>query len=125
MKALPPALQAHLDEGTTTLAGAKLLDGEDYTLFAHAADKAGNDESVEGSMAAFTFVFDTSPPVGLLSQPSSGQVYLNLATISGTSFDPGGANANNKFSDVERVELQIREPHNDICWNNAGSDVVP
>ncbi|MCR4294388.1 MAG: hypothetical protein NUW21_02550, partial [Elusimicrobia bacterium] len=42
---------------TTTLAGAKLLDGEDYTLLAHAADKAGNDENVEGSMAAFTFVY--------------------------------------------------------------------
>ncbi|MBI2788067.1 MAG: hypothetical protein HYX59_05235 [Elusimicrobia bacterium] len=104
---------------TTTLAGAKLLDGEDYSLFAHAGDKAGNDTTVEGQMAAFTFVFDTSPPVGILSQPSSGQVYLNLATISGTSTDPGGANANNKFSDVQRVELQIREPHNDICWSNA------
>ena len=106
---------------TTTLAGPMLLDGEDYTLFAHAADKAANDQSIEASMTAFTFVYDTSPPLGILSQPSSGQVYLNLATISGTSADPGGANANNKFSGVQRVELQIREPHNDICWNNAGS----
>ena len=99
----------------------KLLDGQDYTLFAHTADKAANDQSVEASMAAFTFVYDTSPPVGILSQPSSGQMYLNLTTISGTSIDPGGANPNNKFSDVQRVELQIYDPTNDICWNNAGS----
>ena len=106
---------------TTTLAGAKLLDGVNYTLFAHAADRAGNDQAGEGSMAAFTFVYDTSPPVGILSQPSSVQVYLNLTTISGTSTDPGGSNPSNKFSDVEHVELQIREPHNNICWSDGGA----
>ncbi|UPT74459.1 MAG: hypothetical protein M0D55_01590 [Elusimicrobiota bacterium] len=106
---------------TATLAGAALRDGEDYTILAHAADKAANDQTVEAQMAAFTFIYDTSTPTGMLSQPSSGHVYLNLTTISGTSVDPGGANPNNKFSGVERVELQIFSPVDGVCWSNAAS----
>ena len=106
---------------TTTLAGASLKDGEDYAVIAHALDLAGNDQTVEGNMANFTFIYDTTPPVGYFVQPSSGQVYKDLNTISGTAFDPAGVYANFKKSDIASVQLQIIDANNNVCWNEAGS----
>ena len=59
-------------------------------MLAHAADLALNDQASEASMANFTFVYDTTPPVGYLVQPDSGQVYSTLGTLSGTASDPAG-----------------------------------
>ncbi|MBI4424386.1 MAG: hypothetical protein HY554_11690, partial [Elusimicrobia bacterium] len=105
---------------TSTLAGPKLQDGVEYTLLAHAADKAGNDQSVdEAQMARYTFVFDTSPATAFLVAPSSGQVHLNLAAITGTAVDVDGSNAPSYKSEAAAVELSIRNP-DDICWVAGG-----
>ncbi|TPW18339.1 MAG: hypothetical protein FD129_7 [bacterium] len=103
---------------STTLAGPSLRDGVDYTLFMFGKDRAGNQEGVPALMQQFTFAWDVSPPTAWLIQPSSGQVYMNLDTITGTAVDPPGASAPMK-SGVTSVKVRVRRPSDNSCFDGA------
>ncbi|MBI2362556.1 MAG: hypothetical protein HYV15_04155, partial [Elusimicrobia bacterium] len=104
---------------TATLAEPALLDGVDYTLFMFGRDKAGNKESDPAQMRQFTFVWDRMPPESGFIFPSSGTVYMNLDSITGTANDPPGASAP-KRSGVTGSTLRIYRPSNNTCFNGGG-----
>ncbi|MFI5361788.1 MAG: hypothetical protein ACHQ49_07440, partial [Elusimicrobiota bacterium] len=101
---------------------SSLQDGILYTVLAHAVDEAGNDSATnppsEGSMANFTFVYDTQPPTGYMIQPDSGNVYSALATISGTALDPSGIYGGHN-SGVASVKIQIEDDTKQFCWDES------
>ncbi|MBI4376909.1 MAG: hypothetical protein HY549_10725, partial [Elusimicrobia bacterium] len=98
--------------------GFKLQDGRIYTVYVHAADSAGNDETSEPAMGQYTVLLDSTPPVGYIAQPPSAQVFMALSTVTGTSQDPDGVFGANK-SDMSRVELQIKDHRNNFCWTSG------
>ncbi|MDD5655836.1 MAG: hypothetical protein PHF00_01080, partial [Elusimicrobia bacterium] len=106
---------------TATLVAAldKLNDGEKYSVIARAMDKAGNEMgggSDENQMARFTVLYDTSPATAYLVGPSSGEVYMSLAQLSGTAGDRYGTA---KDAGVDRAEISIRYPFDDVCWSET------
>ncbi|MDE2293782.1 MAG: hypothetical protein KGL53_17125, partial [Elusimicrobia bacterium] len=112
-----------LDWSTATLVSPSLLDGVDYTMYMFGRDRAGNEETNPTNMKQFTFLWDRTPPVAWMINPSSGEVYMNLDSISGTAVDPGGS-AGPKFSGVTGVTVQIARETNHICFDGSSAFVV-
>ena len=105
---------------TATLAQGGMRDGADYTLYLWGQDKAGNKETVEDDMVKLSFVYDTRKPTAYLLHPSSGEVYLDLNTITGTADDPLGLNGNNKYAGVTQVQVKIAYPETNTCFSAGG-----
>jgi len=109
---------------TATLAEtlSRMTDGAKYGLYVWAKDKATNAETSEASMAKIRFLYDRNPPVGYLVLPSSGEVYNELTTISGTSDDlagPGGFR-----SGVTSVFVKIYKAQSGLCFNGTNFSVA-
>ncbi|MBI5883380.1 MAG: Ig-like domain repeat protein, partial [Elusimicrobia bacterium] len=122
---LGPAPDPIFRWSTATLAGPALLDGIAYRLMFRAKDKAGNAQGdattgLEAEMDKFSFLFDTSPPVGILTQPPTGYVYKSLTPIAGTAQDPAGQWGALK-SDLVQVQLEVREQQFGTCWRSDGA----
>ncbi|MEK7745070.1 MAG: hypothetical protein AAB576_00200, partial [Elusimicrobiota bacterium] len=79
----------------------------DYPLLLWGEDRAGNKETDENLMVKRSFVYDGRNPTAYLLHPSSGEVYLDLNTLSGTAQDLQGQFGNNKYSGVTQVQVQI------------------
>jgi hypothetical protein len=97
-----------------------LNDGVKYSIIARSKDKAGNDMgdgTDESKMASFTVLFDTSAPTSFLVQPSSGQVYMAMAQLTGTARDYYD---DARDAGLDHIEISIRYPKNDVCWSEIG-----
>jgi len=105
---------------TATLAGPALQDGVNYSLFLLASDKAGNIESDESKMTEFKFVYDKGLPNAYFIHPSSGEVYMNLDTITGTAADPAGQFGSGARSGLSSVRVRVYHAGSDTCFNGGG-----
>ncbi len=64
-------------------------DQTQYSITAQAMDNAGNNSSP----LAYTITYDSTPPVSVISYPSTRYTNVNIATISGTTTDPNPINS--------------------------------
>ncbi|OED42659.1 hypothetical protein AB833_05755 [Chromatiales bacterium (ex Bugula neritina AB1)] len=89
----------------------------DYTFFALAVDKAGNDAftgmglstwPVNTSISVNTSAPDTTPPIVNFTRPEESTIESGLVTISGTVTDD---------SAIDRIELVIKDTTNSQWWN--------
>ena len=99
-----------LNSGLPT--GADLNDGA-YFVLAIATDNAGNRGQTQN---AFN-VDITAPNAPTFTQPTDGQILVDLTSITGTATDTTGG------SGVTSVDIAIRRLSDGLYWN--GSDFVP
>ena len=94
-----------------------LATGSQYRIISRATDNAANSEFPLGNAfvpagVGFTVLYDTAPPVSLISFPANGSAYQGVATISGTADDTSTG------SGVQTVQIALLDSINDY-WNGS------